>query len=238
LYRPDVSRSKPLLLGRAVSERLPQPGDGVVLHDEDGVEHRSAVHAAAELLTVRRPAALAPGTPLLIGAEVLVSWSAGDNAVCKLRSRIDRIRYDGDLLLWDLAPIGEPWQEQRRRWSRAALTGPITVTEVAAEARSLPPGVEHGELLDISEVALRCVIPAGAIWASRRGAQVRLSFAFPDQALPDQACELVGKVLTSRIPKGTPDRREMVAQFEASPEQLESLRRYVAGRLADAERTG
>lgn len=214
---------------------LPQPGVGVVLQDEDGGEHRSAVHATAELLTVRRPAALAPGTPLLIGAEVLVSWSSGD-AVRKLRARIDRIRYDGDLLLWDLAPIGEPWQEQRRRWSRADLTGPITVTEVAAEARSLPPGVEAGELLDISEVALRCVIPAGAIWASRRGARVRLSFALPDRASPDRTYELIGKVLTSRIPAGTPDRREVVAQFEASPEQLDSLRRYVADRLSGAER--
>lgn len=213
---------------------LPHPGDGVVLHDEDGGEHRSAVHAAAGLLTVRRPATLAPGTPLLIGAEVLVSWSSGDNAVCKLRTRIDRIRYDGDLLLWDLAPLGEPWQEQRRRWSRAALTGPITVTEVAAEIRSLPPGVEHGELLDISEVALRCVIPVAAIWASRRNAQVLLSFALPDAG----SLELTGRVLTSRIRNGAPDRRELVAQFEASAEQVEALRRYVAGRLSDAERTG
>ena len=213
-----------------MSEVLPQSGAGLDLRDEDGGEHRTVVQAVAgELLTVRRPAALAPGVPVLIGAELMASWSSGENAVTKVRARIAAIRYDGDLLLWDLALLGEPWQEQRRRWARVTLTGPITVTEVVDEARSLPAGSEHGELLDISEVALRCVIPAGAIWASRRNARLRLRFA-----LPDRQFELDGRVLTSRIPAATPDRRELVAQFEASAEQTEAVRRYVASRLAVA----
>lgn len=223
-----------------MSEVLPQQGAGVVLQDEDGGEHRTLVHAAAtESLTVRRPAALAPGVPLLIGAELVVSWSSGDNAVGKVRARIAAIRYEGSLLLWDLALVGEPWQEQRRRWVRVEVTGPITVTEVADESRTLPAGVEHGELLDISEVALRCVIAAGAIWASRRNARVQLSFS-----LRDEAFELAGRVLTSRIPAGTPSRREVVAQFESAPEQvesprqLESLRRYIAGLAADQPAAG
>ena len=216
-----------------MSEVLPQVGDTVALQDEDGAEHRSSVQAvASEVLTVRRPVALAPGVPLLIGAELVVSWSLGDNAVSKVRARIAAIRYDGDVLLWDLAPLGEPWSEQRRRWARVELTGPITVTEVADEARSLPPGVEHGELLDISEVALRCVISAGAIWASRRNARVRLSFTLPEQGSADSSFVLDGKVLTSRIPAGTPDRREVVAQYEPAPDQLEALRRYIAARLS------
>lgn len=215
-------------------EVLPQAGDRVVLRDEDGGEHRSSVHAAADdSLTVRRPAELAPGVPLLKGAELGVSWASGENAVCRVRARIAAIRYDGDLLLWDLALLGEPLREQRRRWARVELTGPITVTEVVDEVRSLAAGAEHGELLDISEVALRCVISAGAIWASRRNARVRLSFALPDEAL-----ELDGRVLASRIPAGTPSRREVVAQFEPAPEQAEALRRFVAARLSDAGRTG
>ena len=72
-----------------MSELLPQAGDGVVLEDEDHGEHRSSVHASQpELLTVRRPAALAPGAPLLIGAELVVSWSSGNNSVGKVRARI------------------------------------------------------------------------------------------------------------------------------------------------------
>lgn len=224
----------PLLLGRTVSEVLPQAGVGVDLQDEDGGAHRTVVQAVADdLLTVRRPAALAPGAPLLIGAGLLVSWSSGENAVTKVRGRIAAIRYDGDLLLWDLALLGEPWLEQRRRWARVALTGPITVTELVDEARSLPAGVEHGELLDISEVALRCVLPSGAIWASRRNARLRLAFA-----LPDRDVELDARVLTSRVPAGTPDRREVVAQFEPDPEQTEALRRYVASHADDAGRVG
>jgi hypothetical protein len=209
-----------------VTEVLPQAGDGVVLQDEDNGEHRSQVHAGgSELLTVRRPAALPPGLPLLIGAELVVSWSSGDNVVSRVRARIAAIRYEGDLLLWDLALAGEPWREQRRRWTRVEVTGPITVTEIVAEGRSLPPGVEHGQLLDVSEVALRCVIGASAIWASRRNALLRLDFA-----LADEQFQLDGRVLTSRIPAGTPGRCELVAQFEPAPEQAEALRRYVASR--------
>lgn len=213
-------------VGRTVTEVLPQAGAGVVLQDEDNGEHRSQVHAGApDLLTVRRPAALQPGVPLLIGAELVVSWSSGDNAVSKVRARIAAIRYEGDLLLWDLALVGEPWQEQRRRWTRVEVTGPVTVTEVVAEGRFLPPGVEHGELLDVSEVALRCAIAAGAIWASRRNALLRLDFALAGERL-----RLEGRVLTSRIPAGQSSRREVVAQFEPTPDQAETLRRYVASR--------
>jgi hypothetical protein len=212
-----------------VSELLPQAGDRVVLEDEDHGEHGSSVHASLpELLTVRRPAELAPGVPLLIGAELVVSWSSGNNSVGKVRARISAIRYDGDLLLWDLGLLGEPWHEQRRRWERVELTGPITVTEVVDETRALPAGVEHGELLDISEVALRCVIPAGAIWASRRNARLRLSFV-----LWDEPFELDGRVLTSRIPPRTPSRREVVARFEPEPEQVEALRRFVGSHGPD-----
>ena len=108
------------------------------------------------------------------------------------------------------------------------LTGPITVTEVVDEARALGAGVEHGELLDISEVALRCVIAAGAIWASRSNARLRLSFV-----LQDEPFELDGRVLTARIPPRTPSRREVVAQFEPEPEQIEALRRFVDSHLPD-----
>ncbi|MFL6163931.1 MAG: hypothetical protein ACJ74U_17135 [Jatrophihabitantaceae bacterium] len=207
-------------------EGLPRAGASVVLQDEDGGEHRSSVHACGpDLLTVRRPAALPPGVPLLIGAELVVSWVSGDNAVSKVRAQISRIRYDGDLLLWDLSPRGEPWREQRRRWARIEVSGPITVTEVVDEVRSLPPGVEHGELLDVSEVALRCVIAAGAIWASRRNARLRLSFAVAGQEF-----QLDGLVLTSRLSAAAASRRELVAQFEPAPEQIEALRRFVESR--------
>ena len=93
----------------------------------------------------------------------------------------------------------------------------------------LPTGVEHGELLDISEVALRCVIAAGAIWASRRNARLRLSFV-----LQDEPFQLEGRVLTSRIPPRTPSQREVVAQFEPDPKQVEILRRFVESHRPDA----
>jgi hypothetical protein len=209
-------------------EMLPQPGDGVVLKDADHGEHRSLVYATApQLLTVLRPADLPPGAPLLIGAELVVSWSSGAETVGKVHARIAAIRYQDERLLWDFALLGEPWSEQRRGWTRVQMSGPITVTQVVQEGLTLPGEVEHGELLDISEVALRCAIAAGAIWASRRSARIRLSVTLHEQEL-----ELVGRVLTSRIPAGTPSRREVVALLEPEPWQAEVLRRYLAARQA------
>jgi hypothetical protein len=213
-------------------EVLPQPDDGVVLQDVNHGEHRSSVYASApQLLTVRRPAELTPGAPLLIGAELVVSWSSGVDTVGKVHARIAATRYQDDVLLWDFALLGEPWSEQRRGWVRLQVSGPITVTQVVQEGLTLPGAVEHGDLLDISEVALRCAIPAGAVWASRRYARIRLSFALDEQGL-----ELAGWVLTSRIPPGTPGAREVVAQLEPAPRQAEVLRSYIAARQAGSGR--
>jgi hypothetical protein len=176
------------------------------------------------MLTVLRPA-LAPGAPLLIGAELVVSWSSGADTVGKVHARIAAIRYQDDVLLWEFTLLGEPWSEQRRGWVRVQLSGPITVTQVVQEGLTLPSAVEHGELLDISEVALRCELAAGAIWASRRYARIRLSFALHEHEL-----ELAGRVLTSRLPADRPSRREVVAQLEPAPRQADVLRRYLAAR--------
>ena len=101
-----------------MSELLPQAGDSVVLEDEDRGEHRSSVRASLpELLAVHRPAGLAPGVPLLIGAELVVSWGSGNNSVGKVRARISAIRYDGDLLLW----ISDCWAS---RGASSAGAGP------------------------------------------------------------------------------------------------------------------
>lgn len=156
-------------------EVLPQPGDGVILKDADQGEHRSSVYASTpERLTVLRPADLPLGAPLLVGAELVVSWSSASGTVTKVHARIAATRYQGEVLLWEFALLGEPWSEQRRVWTRVQMSGPITVTQVVQEGLTLPGEVEHGELLDLSEVALRCRIAAGAVWASRRSARVRL----------------------------------------------------------------
>jgi hypothetical protein len=211
-----------------MTDALPQPGDRVVLRDADHAEHASSVYASApRLLTVLRPADLAPGAPLLIGAELVVSWSSGPDTVGKVHARIAATRYQDDVLLWEFALLGEPWSELRRGWTRVQMSGPITVSQVVQEGLTLQSAVEHGELLDISEVALRCVIPASAIWASRRSARIRLGFALDEHEL-----ELAGRVLTSRIAAGDPTRRELVAQLEWTPSQAEVLRRYLAERQA------
>jgi len=212
----------------AVLEWLPGTGTSVELLDSDGGRHRSQVAGTSgERLTVLRPAALPPGAPVLIGAEVTVSWTAGENLVGLVAARIARISYAGAELLWELEPTGEPRTEQRRQWARVPASGPVELTEVVDDLRSTAPGVVAGELLDVSEVAVRCAVPADAVWTARRGGQVRLSFE-----LAGAAVSASGRLLLSRLPAGTPGRREVVVQLEPDPVSVEELRRYVAAHPA------
>ncbi|MGX7678946.1 PilZ domain-containing protein [Jatrophihabitans sp. DSM 45814] len=202
---------------------LPEVGQSVVLSDEDGGEHRSETRGvSAEQLTVLRPEQLAVGVPLLIGADLTLSWASGDGAVNKVRARIAKMRHDGETRLWDLEPTGEPWREQRRSWVRVPASGPITVTELVDEIRSLAPRTATGELLDISEVANRCLIDASAIWAARRNARVRATFA-----LGSHEVQLDGRVTASKFSADGADRREVVIQFDQPVPAADTLRRHV-----------
>jgi len=206
-----------------VSEELPGIGAAVVLRDQDGGEYRSQVQERGEgTLSVRRPAVLAPGAPVLIGDQLTVSWAAGDNLVGLVRARIATIRYAEAGLLWELAGLAEPWTEQRRQWVRVPAIGPVVLTERADAIRSLAPGVAEGELLDVSEVAVRCEVPVAAIWASRRGGAVGVRFE-----LAGEPVEVEGTILASRVPPAAPSRREVVVRFEPPAPVAEVLRGYI-----------
>jgi hypothetical protein len=201
---------------------LPGVDAFVVLEDEEQREHHSQVKAvSAQQLTLARPPVTA-GSALLVGAEVTLVWPEGTRAVNKVGARIAAMRRDADAALLDLQVVGEPWREQRRKWVRVPATGLITVTEVVDGARSLAPRTAPGDLLDISEVATRCVIDAQAIWACRRNARVRVSFF-----LGDDEIDLAGQVFTSSVSSRSPNRREIVVRFDEPVPAAETLRRHV-----------
>ncbi len=208
---------------------IPSVGVAVAVTDEDGDEHRSEVHAVSdEVLLLRRPAVLPTGAPLLIGAELVIAWDAGDSAVHKIRGRIVSMPTEEITRLWQVELSGESWREQRRRWPRIPASGPVQVGEVVDEDRLLPPREATGELVDLSEVACRFAVAASELWAGRRLARVRATF-------PAGAAQvsLTGRVLTSAPGRGDAGRQEVVLQFDSEPDAtqqaaLSVLREYLA----------
>jgi len=154
-----------------------------------------------------------------------LAWANGDSAVNRVRARVATMRYDGEDRLWDLEPLCTPWREQRRLWVRVAATGPMTVTEIVDDVRSVEPKTASGELLDISEIATRYLMEARAIWACRRNARVRASFS-----LGVDEVELDGRVIASRVSGEDAERREIVMLFDQPVAVAETLRRHVHSR--------
>jgi hypothetical protein len=215
--------------GPALPEQLPDlPDVGVfvTLEDEDGGEHRSQVQALdPPRLTLIRPDALAAGSALLVGAEVILVWASGSVAVNKTHSRIATMRNANGARLLDLEVQGPSWREERRHWVRVAVNGPVEIGEVADRTRSVAPRTATGELLDLSEVAVRCAVDANAIWACRRNARVRAAFA-----LDGDGIELNSRVIASKVSTQDAARREIVLRFDDPSPVLDLLRSYVLAR--------
>jgi hypothetical protein len=201
---------------------LPDIGQAVTIIDEDNREYRTQLLASAPptSMSLRRPTDLKLGAPLLIGDRMTLTWPVGDNVIATVTARLSKMRREDDLHAWDVDLLGPVVTAQRRAYPRRALAGPITVGQRVDPSSPVADRTVVGELLDISEVAVRFSVPGAEIWAARRTASVRLSFVVDSSSF-----ELEGHVLNGRV---TADgRREVVVRFDEAPGELQKL---VAGR--------
>jgi hypothetical protein len=218
-------------------EELPAVEDFVVIVDEDNREHRTQVRAVEPaVITVLRPADVVAGDPLLIGDQIMVSWPDGDNGVGVVNAQLAAIRREGADRLWDMKILGAPWREQRRGYVRAAASGPVLLTQVVddstAPTASGRPRSAAGELLDLSEAAVRCSLPLTEIWASRRSTAVSVSFA-----LDGEEHEIIGRVVTSKLSIQPGAGREVVVLFDQPVPNVDRLREQVFALEQEARRS-
>jgi len=135
----------------------------VQLRDQQGSAHLSTVISChRELpgtLLLAPPADLPADRPYAPGTRLLVSWPE-ENAYWVLPVLLVELRpSDGRQLL--VAEVDDDaWREERRQYARSAFDAQVTVDfEVTDEdGRPGPAGIAT-ELIDLSEVALRAVVP-------------------------------------------------------------------------------
>lgn len=214
---------------------LPEVGDPVAIRDEDGRTYRSRVEDIdADVITVAQPVDLPVLEPFVEGDELLLTWTRAEG-VAVLAAHLAATRTERTIRLWDLLPTGQAWTEQRREHVRVPVGGAVTVQVVAETDRTdgedaakdsdgdpEPPQPLKGQLVDISEAALRCALtPGQGDEALVEGIAVITRFAVRDGEF-----EIPG-VIYRRQEGERPEPTRLIIRFEHSERVADALRKQV-----------
>jgi hypothetical protein len=199
---------------------------------EDDREYRSRVEDVyADTVVLARPMDLPLGHRFSVGAELMITWT-GERGVFVLPGRLAEQQSEGLVNLWTVQVTGQGWVEQRRAYVRAKVAGPVqlefpAVGQQLTEAEVTPEGGEarlmRGQLVDLSEAALRCVVPFDSVLGgSDVGAVItaRLVLDATEFALPSTLQRAQPNVLR-------PELREVVLLFDQPVWRADELRRIV-----------
>lgn len=215
---------------------LPRAGQSVELHEPDGKSSLGRVQSAREgSVLVAVPTDAGIGVTAEPGAPFEVVWP-GPGGVVVLPTTLARRQGASQLELWEFAPSAPARFEQRRQQARIAASGPVTLTLFPdLGPRSLPiavgdPAPLHGSLIDLSEVALQCVVSAEAddpVVTS--GAQVVCEFA------PSGTHFSLRGVVHSAWTSAAPPRVRVVVQFDGGQADVATLTRFITAAHADTD---
>ena len=195
------------------------PGDGtaVVLRDQQGRAYRSEVARSQPGVLFLRPPRDLPGA-IAVGTRLLVAWP-GETSLWVLPVMVLNVAgaEEGGLLAVQLE--GAAWREERRRFARAKFDAGLTISYPGSGGQRAETS---GQLIDLSEAALRGVVPAEhqALCQPRIPVQVQIDLA-------EEHFEISGYVLlgkpTARMDLGL----EVVVLFHRPVDRVEDLRRHL-----------
>ncbi|HEU5271631.1 MAG TPA: hypothetical protein VFU36_17020 [Jatrophihabitans sp.] len=147
----------------------------VTITDQDGREYLSRVEDVGDgMLTLARPLTLPVEHQFQIGQPLLVSWPDPDGLTLAT-VRLTETRQREHLGLW-LTVVEDLRRQQRRQFVRVPALGPIELTAIGGAAGEPFPHVA-GQLLDVSEAGLRCVLRSSDAEALAGAADLLASFA-------------------------------------------------------------
>lgn len=209
--------------GRAMSG-VPADGTAVVLRDQRGGAHRSEVARSQDgVLFLHTPRDLPAGT-FGPGTRLLVAWP-DETSLRVLPVLLLNVTADGGLLAVQIQ--GAAWREERRRYARAAnLDAGFTIGYDGPDGQPLETA---GKVIDLSEAALRGVVPQDQQALCRPRLPVRVRVELGDDAFEMSGYVLQGKT-TARLDLGL----EVVVLFHRPVPRVEDLRRHLAARAGSA----
>lgn len=151
----------------------------------------------------------------MLEERVLVTWPEPAGVICLPGVIVDVPLYEDRA--WLVQAAGEPWNEQRRKYVRAALAGTVALR------RHDSFEIAVGDLIDLSEAGLRCTIGERHRQLAEPGTEVITSVVLGE----DDDFQLPGKVLYGRHSTRPDGRLEFVVLFDRPVIQVERLRFHI-----------
>jgi c-di-GMP-binding flagellar brake protein YcgR len=194
--------------------------DPVVLRDRAGRQYPSRVENLGEgLVVVAQPPALPEEEPFVNGTEVDVAWAESDDAVSVLPTRILATHAQGPLQLWSLVVTGPLLVEQRRRVERVEASGPVVLRPPAGTKAA----AVKGNLVDLSERAVRCSVKTGSADRVLSGP----SEVVAEFTVGTASFAVPGRVEFVRATKHPTLLEELVVLFDEPVADVDALRKHI-----------
>ncbi|HST46603.1 hypothetical protein [Jatrophihabitans sp.] len=196
---------------------VPADGTAVVLRDQRGGAYRSEVAGAQDgVLFLSPPRDLASGA-FPPGTRLLVAWP-DETSLRVLPVLLLNVTTDGRLAV---QIQGAAWREERRRYARTNLDATLSIGYDRGDGQQVEAG---GELIDLSEAALRGIVAQDHQALRRPRTPVRVRIELADDSFDISGYVLQGKP-TARLDLGI----EVVVLFHRPVPRVEELRRHLSG---------
>jgi hypothetical protein len=196
----------------------PAVGSIVVLNEQTGAAYPAEVLDVQEgFLRVNKPADQPGVDNIALGARLLVSWTQPHG---RIHLPVVLAARDTEST-WVLDVTAEPWREQRRQYDRAVIELTATV-QLRPTATGSSDDVATGDLVDLSEVGMRCSVKDSPDFLNTANVAVEV-----DLILHELPLTVLGQVLQTRASRPG-EAREVVVLFDRPVAQAEQIRDYVA----------
>jgi hypothetical protein len=198
---------------------VPSDGTAVVLRDQQGRAYRSQViRSQAGMLFLQPPPDLPAAGAAAPGTRLLVAWP-NTNSLWVLPVMLLGTSPTDQAGLLAAQIQGSAWREERRQYARANLNATVSIAYDGAQGE---PTEAAGELIDLSEAALRAVVTPEHQALCRPRLPVLARVGMPSDSFEMSGYVLLGKP-TARLDLGL----EVVVLFHRPVARVEDLRRYL-----------
>lgn len=151
----------------------------------------------------------------MLEERIQVTWTDADGAITVPAKVVDVPLYDDRA--WLVETAGDAWNDQRRQYFRAPLSGSVALR------RPDSFDIAVGELVDLSEAGLRCRIGERHRPLAEPGTELVVSVVLGE----DEDFQLPGKVLYGRNTSRPDGGLEFVVLFDRPVVQVDRLRFHI-----------
>lgn len=151
----------------------------------------------------------------MLEERILVTWTDPDGLITVPAKVVDVPLYEDRA--WLVETAGDAWNEQRRQYVRATLSGSVALR------RPDSFDIAVGDLIDLSEAGLRCRIGERHRPLAEPGTELVVSVVLGE----DEDFQLPGKVLYGRNTSRPDGGLEFVVLFDRPVVQVERLRFHI-----------